>query len=267
MSTTTTCPKEAAAASPVRAESERQVFDECRRLAAAVAPELREYPLYLLDTRETNRPEHSNVYSGYTMRGGRIDPHLRNVLKARGKWRGPGPIIVLCVPMLAHAAEGFRVKTLQVMLHELAHVLPAVRLREPTGQNPEVAAKWRYEHALSYEDDSQRGQIEAAIKDADDHGARFIRVALHLWIRAVRAGWLLPLTWLCAGHVTNLSPVGWFSPPSRYLEALDDEPIRMAEATFAEIEATDPPAEFSRLWEYDLQANLTAIRNRESEIN
>jgi hypothetical protein len=79
-----------------------------------------------------------------------------------------------------------------------------------------------------------------------NHGARFTRIAIHLWWRLALLGEFIDFTSLCAGAQYSMSPC------FLYWRALGAEPIRMQHATFAEIANSEPPAEFTEFWLADL---------------
>jgi hypothetical protein len=80
------------------------------------------------------------------------------------------------------------------------------------------------------------------------HGLRFVRRCVHAHARAWRAGYEVGLP-----AIAFAGPHYDLSPPWRYRRELGDEPQRMANASFTEIDATPMPPAFRALFHSDLQ--------------
>lgn len=201
-------------------------------LAFAVAPELRRSPLYILDRRQDMPTPNVVAYAQST-----YCPLLRDSLAKCNRWIGPGPAIIF-------VKDDMPMEQLQVvLLHELSHLLP---------------------HSPQTETDPTDAERETAVRDFSEwcvkgesfpdsplwhpgHGQEFVRIALHLWWRAALNDVVVPFQDLCCGRRYSLSPAFC------YWRAIGNEPLRMRDKSFAEILATEPPAEFTEWWQADLR--------------
>lgn len=207
------------------------MIHEFNHLATLIAPEWHGYTL--MQPPELPCPRDT---SAYCILGRNI--RMRDYLLARGKWRG-------WLPSLVVVEETDDLETfLGLLLHELAHALPFVELEdiEPTAADRAmqdlVALCWQ-----------TFDPYEAfAIEPWLGHEWQFIRRCLHLIHRAGLVGAEIPLPAVFDAGRYGLSGL-W-----RYRNALGDEPQRMTEATFAEIEATPSPEEFTQLFAADVAA-------------
>ena len=128
------------------------------------------------------------------------------------------------------------------LVHELGHLLPAGKVLLE-------------EHEPTRADHDDEGIHLAACAEArirppvpwQDHGADFIRRVLHLHFRLARLGLELPLPSL---NVAGYWQYG-LSMPEAYRAELAEEPERLVDAPFAEIEATEAPAGFTALFASD----------------
>lgn len=207
-----------------------QHYDLCYR----VCPELHDGPFYLTRLPPgMPKPFNIGAYADTSYSLGA--PLVRDSLIASNQWRGPGPTIVYINP-----------PTLGVTMHELAHMLPLKdeypEDREPTAGNRRFEAK------------AAAAWASGAIEPIDPrqpwfgHEADWIRYTFHVWWRATNLhGFRVHPVKLCvAGKRYGLSHA------RGYLEALGDEPKRLQASTFKEIQAIEPPAEFSELFEQDV---------------
>ncbi|MDX1945245.1 MAG: hypothetical protein SFU86_07550 [Pirellulaceae bacterium] len=213
---------------------------EALALAEAIAPEVFDSALYLLDRAELTRPWPNDclAYCGPT------DKFSCDYLAAKNKWHGHGVLIAVDFTRFAEDhPENRRWAFLNLFLHELAHGVPAPPPRAET-DDAEIAAlltrleSERYERAAA--------QAEKTMNETDsDHGFRFLRTVIHLWYRALTSGFF--------GHLDAImGPMYGIASMARYVEALGDEPRRMFAETFGHIQATKPPAAFSALWTNEL---------------
>jgi len=196
-------------------------------LALQIAPELADWPLYLVPTEPAWLP-HDCLGAHLSW----IDPLWMTRLQERGQWRGNGRLIALA----AEALELPRQYLCGVVTHELAHALPAIepsRLFAPTAENLALCQQWAAETAAQTVDDCPGGS-------ADMHGAGFVRRLIHLRYRALQAGITIPWDAFNVrhgpGHVSIMARL------------LGDEPARLARLLFSDIETTPPPPGFPALW-------------------
>jgi hypothetical protein len=219
------------------------ILNDGLALAEMVAPaELAEAPLYLLDMADTARRAAGICYA-YTSTASHTDSALRDVLVERGEWRGPGRIVVFDMEGIKQDCDNLRRAVLQVLLHELAHCLPVpvqTKDREPStiSRLADILAHKQFVAA----------PVQPTI--AGDHGGPFVRRCVHVWHRALWAGFHANIWSICAGGRYGLAHA------YDYIEALADEPLRLRGETFASIEEIEPPAAFSRLWDSDKQKLL-----------
>lgn len=219
-----------------------KIADDCRAIAAVIAPEIQEKPLYLLPRRFDGLIANAQCLGfSFALQDHRVRDHLIGA----GQWEGPGRMVLVDSDAIAADAEetgrDFEHQFRQTFVHELAHAL-AVAVEqgdsEPTPQE-RIAQQERTEEAASRAIDFDAGQPWWA----GGHGLKFTRRCLHLRHRALAAGWYLPLPGLCAGIGYGLSH------PCHYDDAIADEPIRLRDATFSEIDSTAPPTAFIDLFE------------------
>ncbi len=157
-------------------------------------------------------------------------------------YQGPKPLFALDIQAIEEAAEPghFERCVLNVALHEESHLdefgvleSPDIpRLREV--QTTTFARSWA---ASKSEKDPERS----------GHGLTFIRKCCHLFSRAIAGGFDVTPHFLF-----GMQGWGWLRFTESYLDAIGDEPARLATATFREIEAVEPPAAFTQLWAADL---------------
>jgi hypothetical protein len=212
----------------------------CRAVAG---PDLAGTPLYLLpQSRLAADFGTADVCDGFTNPS--LDLYLRDYIGPA--WHGRGPCIV--VNDLAFKddlyADAFEYVVQSVVLHELAHVLMRPALFE---DRPDLSPERLLFETLLVADALKRDP-PADRPAYDGHESPFIRVALHLRHRAEAASVSIATALLCAGWRYYLSPA------HRYLEALGDEPARMAGALFRDILAARPPPAFVQLWDEDVVA-------------
>jgi hypothetical protein len=220
---------------------------ECRELALRVAPELSGQPLYLVDTQELAGLPCGDNCMGFAAIDSFMDRNIADRLGER--YIGAGPVIGLDGERIKAAAEpgAFEPCLRSVVVHEVAHCYPVKKISEPR-DTPLTRA---IQHKAMRQ--SWAAPRPEPIADTT-HDLNFMRRAMHLYGRAVRAGYQLPLAGL----------VGTFLHQSReefYLAALLRELLEMRDAQMHEIEATSPPREFLDLWEGDV-GNYKFFRER-----
>jgi len=204
------------------------VLTTAHNLALQVAPELADWPLYLVPCEPAWLP-HDCLGAHLSW----IDPLWMTRLQERGQWRGNGRLIALA----AEALELPRQYLCGVVTHELAHALPAIepsRLFAPTAENLALCQQWAAEDARQGVDDFPGGSAEM-------HGAGWVRRLVHLRYRALQAGVTIPWSAFNVRHgQCHISIMA---------RRLGDEPARLASASFQEIETIEPPVEFTTLWQ------------------
>jgi hypothetical protein len=219
-----------------RAPLTGELLAACEALALRVAPELAQRPLYAINT-PIGFP---SVGDTVAFTSGACNFMFRDALIAEGRWRGPGTAVAFCKAMEREVALG-------MMLHEIAHCLPFV---DPPMDCATVPTMRIVQMELA------ASQLARPLGDSLDkprwykgHGFAFIRNCVHLHFRAWQLGFEIALPSLeFADSQYDLSP------PWRYMRACGDEPRRMQAATFADIVAQNPPAEFRQLWLADFKA-------------
>jgi hypothetical protein len=213
----------------------------CRRIAPL---DLGDAPLYIVpQSRVPANLGGKSVCDGFTAPS--LDLYLKDVIGPGWRGRG-GCIVVNDTDFGGMDAADIETAVSAIALHELAHILERPALyRDRRGEDPlRVQLEALIVGQMIAED-------TATAKPFDGHGAGFIRAALHLRHRADVAGMLIPLFYYCAGNHYGLSH------PSRYREALGDEPARLAEASFKQILASPYPTAFWRLWTVDTAQGLS----------
>ena len=228
---------------------ETSLLDECRTLAFRIAPELAQSPLYVVD---------ASIFNGLPLTNGRCllgwalqgSSHcIYSMREAIGdQWQGNGNVIALCNDAIRKDAineDAFRERVLNVMLHEIAHLLPSQYV--PLADRSEIfdcELVRQHQHRLMAE---AQALPEPPIESKDNcHNSAFVRRCVHLWSRSRLAGWSIPSPNLFGGDL-------WFlSQPAHYLESLFSELVGMRTANFTTIEDNDPPKEFLHQWQYNL---------------
>ena len=217
-------------------------LDDCRNLAVKLAPELAGCIQFFEHQPNWPRPDAADAYAVV----GRFLP-ARELLESQGRWRGEWvPSIVFVAP-----------PTVGVLLHELAHVLPARPAIVDRGE-PEPSAEQRSQQEAVI---AAVGTIDRSVPPWLGHGPRFTLRALALHYRAERLGLDVPLESLrICGAEYGLSM------PRCYRDAASAWPAVWSAASFAEIIAEPLPEYFARLWRADVfnhfhNAALAAIED------
>lgn len=240
----------------------RHLCKQAETLCRAIAPELCGNQLYVV--LMGHLPE--SFGPGVRRLGGLTTPHLCNILQPEleqsGRWRGRGPGFILAPATIASSTKHNRRATRKrafvaaffaCVIHELAHATDTDCFDEVFAEQPSP------EHIAI-----ERNAIAAyamTAKDCDSalrwHEWSFIRAAMHLTYRARKAG-----ADVYPGTVFEASVYG-LSPAYEYASALGDEPERMADCNFAEIEEVSPPRAFADLWRRDLLKLLLPVTSRD----
>jgi hypothetical protein len=182
--------------------------------------------------------------------GGLFAPTLAEEYRAEigDRWRGPGPAIAINASLWSGADplswEWSRV-LIGVLLHELAHVIAvAQEVRCLTPPAPALSRELTEGFLL----DAPIRCGAGAVVPWADHGAEFIRAALHLHARAERLG----IAFLRSHLVVDCNARG-LSETEAYAEALGSEPKRYEGWTFEDISNCRPPEAFVSLWRRDVR--------------
>lgn len=211
----------------------------CRRIAPL---DLGNTPLYIVpQSRLPDELGGKAVCDGFTSPS--LDLYLKDIIGPA--WRGRGACMVINDTDFCHMdAMDIELAVLAITLHELAHIVdrPTV-YRDRQGENP---MRIEFEAlCVGYEmsRDPPPAEIAAPFQG---HGLRFVRAALHLRHRAEAVGAPVSLFCYCAGNKDGLSH------PSRYREALGDEPARLADMSIRDILDVPYPEAFWCLWTADM---------------
>lgn len=186
---------------------------------------------------------------GYTTTG--RDFGVRQRLRAAGEWEGPRPVIAICGEFCAD-------DEVAILSHELAHNLPFVPLDvediEPTPEQFD-----RQERMVAVYLTEQEPVNELLPPWLPHHGLSFVRYCLHLHHRAALAGFDL--------YFPSLSAAGWkygLPPLIEFAQDLGDEPQRMINNSFAEINAAPVPLRYKQRW-HDVAMNWVNANNQAKE--
>jgi hypothetical protein len=210
------------------------MIDELEKLALQLAPELAEAGFRILEHRPDWLAPPRAV--AYAIRGRHLD--IRNHLRSTGEWSGAWGSYVVFIPPLPKGSD-----EVAMLIHELAHTLPARPPIIDDGDQPTRIQR-----------DLQAGQVMTwahagrnSVEPWSGHGARWIRRACHLKYRAARLGIDVDLT---AANVAG-SNYG-LTHPTEYDTALATEPLRMATASFGDIDAEPMPIRFAAMFARDV---------------
>lgn len=214
----------------------------CRRLA----PDLEGIPVYVAvwSRLPEDRRGGRRFSAGYTYGG--LAGGLRDLIGR--EWAGHGfGMVVNDANCDGTHPEDRRDYFSSIVVHELAHWL-----EDPTNWLSEI----QYGATVETERQITAAKAIAAMQtdrttlpryfDADKHGPRFIRTAVHLYHRAGSHRSQLFPRHVLAGYQRPR----WSGAPA-FEATLRDELTRMAGRSFAEIHATEPPPAFLALCEHD----------------
>ena len=211
------------------------LFDELHSLSLAIAPELADSGLLILEHQEGWLCPRG--CTAYAQRGKSLS--IRDYLMAADRWPGSWGSYVVFTSTIPDWK-----KAVGILLHELGHLLPAEPPIPDETEPPTEAQKG-----------FQSGQIAgwlAASAGRDHvpwsgHDAIFIRRCLHLIHRAEALGVDVSLKDVnVAGSCYALSD--W----DAYQMRLATEPLRFRGKTFSEIDQTPPPPKFAELFASDV---------------
>jgi hypothetical protein len=220
------------------------IFSRAESLCRQVAPlDLVDTPLYILP--QSRLPDYlggKSICEGYTAMS--LDLHLKAFIGSA--WRGRGACMVIndtCFSDWMDADE-IELTVSAIVLHELAHILErSTNYRDRQGEPP---VRIQFEALCIGDAVAREAELEEIACPFLGHELRFIRAALHLRHRADVLGTLVPLYGYCGGNQYGLSH------PSRYREALGDEPTRLADMSIRDILNTESPEAFRFLWATDM---------------
>lgn len=245
----------------------REIIDHAAAIAQSLAPLDIDanFPLYVVTRHDLQRAG-LNFPAREVM--GITGPCMDQiVLPAIGdRWHGRGLGVVLDERELLgdtrwndgfgqtrrHWIESFAARVLDITLHELAHGL-ADGYRGLLERSTISEADAAGERSRLLGEPASIGRPPWHL-----HGPRFIRALIHLEHRAKRAGHRVGLYTMARFSTYALSPA-WM-----YREALGDEPRRMVDRSFVEINAEAMPASFVRLFNSDALAWVNASGGPES---
>ena len=221
------------------------LLSHCTNIADQVAPELTQRrPLYiccssLFDDLPVLRSDCLGVcYDGRVT--------FYDFSSRIPNWTRPGPIVVLFGDAIAEDTppEYFQDAVLATVLHEIAHALPA-REDIPERDSAEI-----FDCELVRDWQLKKLQEADALPDPepgtpeDFHGIQFVRTAIHLLARASLCGWTVSSSHLFGGGL-------WYLPqPAHFVLPLLREIVDMQGEPFSAILATEPPREFTAIWQH-----------------
>jgi hypothetical protein len=185
-------------------------------------------PIYLVSRREAAAAGILEMHDFAGLTSIAMSGSLRFLLKRQGRWKGRGfaAIVDVAGNMSAAALEA-------VALHELAHYVDGISevqgLANVVGQAA-FDAKLSESVGLWTE---KPGPTRA--ESCRQHGARFIRLAIHAEIRAALIG----------KHCCVVDPTLYGWPPYwQWRRSLGDEPARLAGWPLISVAAMAPPISF-----------------------
>jgi len=217
---------------------------QAERLCRQIAPrDLGDTPLYIVPQSRLPADRGSlSICDGFTTPS--LDLYLRDVIGPA--WRGRGPSIVIKDVAPAGEMDEQDVETafMGIAIHELAHILGRTNLYADRDEADQTAI-------LAEAADMARRVAGPLVRENRTipflgHGARFIRIVLHLCHRASAAGAPIAPREVFDGTGYCLSRM------NQYRSALGAEPRRLAQAGMREILDTPYPQAFWRLWTTDL---------------
>ncbi len=230
------------------------LVDRAGQLCRAIAGrDLDSLPLYIvLQSAIASEFGQAKGCEGYTSPS--LDLYLREVL-ASG-WQGRGPCLVVNDLLLADVPPDDLESAFQaVVLHELTHILerPALYRDRPEAD----AGRLKFE-ALAVAHLTACTEPEPDLPLYAGHEASFIRMVLHLRHRAIQHGAYVAPSRLCAGYRYGLFYA------ERYVQALGNEPERLARDSLRILRELPPPTEFTQLWDADVRASHFTLSLKET---
>lgn len=208
-------------------------------LALTIAPELRDRPLYVLDTAqlvESELPVTPDAF-GFAIQTHRMLAPIAEIIDG---YNGGGQVICIDFAAIEAAANpGFEEHVLNgVLIHEVAHCVPA----KPIGEQTEDQVVRNFEASMLPAWFSTPQPEPGA--EGDFHGPEFIRYCCHLYSRAQAAGFAATIDDVLGYDLLSLK---------FYLPLVVGECLTMRDATFAEIQAEPMPEGLEEFWRSDIE--------------
>ena len=190
------------------------MLNNLNALALKLAPELAARPPHVATFTELNISS-----EGASVGGVAIDGHMAATMTAPGRV-GDGPLILL-------DDTGEPAVALATLVHELAHILPAIPRAQIEAAPPRPPTTLTLEKIATSELPETEFTLFA-------HGPNFIRICSHLYVRATAAG--------CdVDHRTVHGYGAWLSPLERYLPSFAGEAAAYMTSDFKAITALPMP--------------------------
>lgn len=217
--------------------TDQELLDDAHEVLIQLAPERNFQPLYIVEAGELAGLHTPPDSMGWAMTAPFFDRNIADRLGDR--YIGPGNLIVIDLRAIEQnfpGESGDHVRT--IAIHELAHCLPALPVRDI----PDTAEVREIQNEMMQK--SCALPVPKPGAEGHYHSWTFIRRCCHLLFRASMLGIKVP------PHA--MTGEGWQHDITRYMLAAMAECVEMQNATFAEIEATEPPALFMDYWQRDL---------------
>lgn len=199
--------------------------------------------LYLVSQAELHPSYHDGKAIAWVCHGAgrRLHPHLERI----GLWRGSGDVVVVCEPWFRLEPS----RAYGTLIHELGHAIDNREFEEiVAGEDSSADAAQRDRLKESANEPIFR-EVSPSLPKWHGHGDNWIRAVIHLIARANIGYW----------DVAFADPFYGLSSRLEYLEALGDEPNKLASLPICEILKTEPPAAFVELWKRDTQPKAAAV--------
>jgi hypothetical protein len=214
-------------------------------MAAAVMPELHDWPLYIysLPTGVLDSG-HCRAFTSVSLPNFAMREHLTKT----GQWIGPGRHVIFCKEMDPS-------EVLPTFGHEISH-LPTLGTPNACDHVPQSVRT----HAMAAAETVFAAVPTERPRWLPFHSASFIRSCLHVGYRACEAGFPISST-----DMRFAGPDYELRSPIAYMVALGDEPARLAGKSFAEIAKTPPPSKFRQTFIQDATEWYRARSHRKDE--
>jgi len=190
-----------------------------------------------------------------------LDILARPSIESRGQWCGRGPALMINEKMMWQIAveqcgttslpvfPKFKSLCLSVALHEAAHLAVDGTARQDISPEAAEYVSTKTLRAFRVALTETTATREERRSDREHHDAKWIRAILHLHHRACATNYW-PLLAMQLDVVADLELYG-LSPVWKFERAIGDEPARLIGLSIAEILASEPPGEFSKLYTAD----------------
>ena len=193
-----------------------------------------------------------------------FDLSMRETLKAEQRWTGRGACFLVdgsgveesfrqsCIP----AADARR-KILAAAIHEYSHFLEARPVISEASADRIIA---QYPEALCLLALPTQLSVTWPTAPWEGHAATFGRIAIHLWFRAVEAGWDF--------HPNDIYPSSDYYAllgPLHFVEALGDEPRKRLKDSLRAIVNSPLPAEYQNFCESEISRARTELTARRQQ--